>query len=157
MIRRGLRHQEQKLELVQDQGTNQRVAEAIMEMAGEQGEDGQREPPDKFYNPGSHISLSCLIRLSPPPTRSDLMQEEADQERHSSGYHQCDLEEGRRGAGPAESRTNKVCPPPMYFFAKTTTRQHGGAGGGGPSGEQPPHQPGGGGGRGAVLLLIANL
>jgi len=44
--------------------TNVHVKDAIIEMVGEEPDPSspQNLPPDKFYNPGSHISLKCIIR-----------------------------------------------------------------------------------------------
>jgi len=43
-----------------------RVQDAIIEMLGEEADSSlsasENLPPDKFYNPGSHISLKCIIR-----------------------------------------------------------------------------------------------
>ena len=42
------------------------ITDAIIEMLGDeshpQSEQAHNLPPDKFYNPGSHISLKCFIR-----------------------------------------------------------------------------------------------
>ena len=36
--------------------------DALIEMIGDSIESVPGVPPDKYYNPGSHITLKCIIR-----------------------------------------------------------------------------------------------
>ena len=39
------------------------VSDALIEMVGDSSVDSSPWlPPDKYYNPGSHITLKCIIR-----------------------------------------------------------------------------------------------
>ena len=40
------------------------ISDAIIEIVGDSLDtEVEGSPPDKFYNPGSHITLKCIIRL----------------------------------------------------------------------------------------------
>ena len=48
------------------------ISDAIIEIVGDSLDtEVVAGPPDKFYNPGSHITLKCIIRIRYQPTENN--------------------------------------------------------------------------------------